>query len=90
MGQRVLAAAPPLGPNRLRIVEQIPRILVAPGFSTVEATDVASVHDFYDVGFVLDETLGRANDKASTETNAGNRTALVHRIGSVPSFRIAR
>ena len=64
-GARVLAATPPAGPNRLRLIEQVLRILVGAGFSTVEATDVASVHNSYVVGFVLDETLGRANDKAS-------------------------
>jgi TetR/AcrR family tetracycline transcriptional repressor len=64
-GARIVAATPPLGPNRLRIIEQVLRALVSAGFSTVEAADVASVHNSFVVGFVLDETLGGANDKAS-------------------------
>ena len=64
-GARVLAATPPLGPMRLRIMEQILNALVTAGFSAVEATDAASVHNSYVVGFVLDETLGRPRDARS-------------------------
>lgn len=74
-GARVLAATPPLGPNRLRIIEQVLRILVGAGFSNVQATDIASVHNSYVVGFVLDETLGQATNKASLKRTreAGRR-----------------
>lgn len=64
-GARVLAATPPLGPMRLRIMEQILNALVTAGFSAVEASDAASVHNSYVVGFVLDETLGRPSDARS-------------------------
>jgi AcrR family transcriptional regulator len=64
-GARVLAATPPLTPKRLRIMEQILHALVTAGFSAAEATDAASVHNSYVVGFVLDEMIGRPNDTAS-------------------------
>jgi len=67
-GARVLAATPPLGPNRLRIIEQVLDALVSAGFPAAEATDAAFVHNSYVVGFVLDETLGRTRGTASLKS----------------------
>jgi len=64
-GARVLAATAPIGPRRLHIIERVLKALVEAGFSATEAADAAWVHNSYVVGFVLDETLGRPNDKAS-------------------------
>jgi TetR/AcrR family tetracycline transcriptional repressor len=53
---RVLAATPPLGPNRLRTIEQLLDVLCCAGFDDTEAADAAYVLNTYVVGFILDET----------------------------------
>ena len=65
-GARVLASTAPIGPNRLQIIESVLNALVRAGFSDAEATDAAWVHNSYVVGFVLDETLGRASGIVSS------------------------
>ncbi|SRR6266851_501304 len=55
-GARVLAATMPIGPNRLRTIEQVLEIMCAAGFSDRDATNAAFVFNTYVVGFVLDET----------------------------------
>ena len=64
---RVLAATPPAGPHRLRLIEQMLRALVAAGFSPTRVADAAFVINSYVVGFVLDETLGIPTDAASAK-----------------------
>jgi TetR/AcrR family transcriptional regulator, tetracycline repressor protein len=66
-GARVLAKTAPLGPNRLRLMEAVLTSLVRGGFSSVDATDAASVHNSFVVGFVLDETLGRTDASVEVE-----------------------
>lgn len=64
-GARVLAATPPVGPNRLRIIEQVLRALASAGFSAAETADAGFVLNSYVVGFVLDETLGGPSGTAA-------------------------
>jgi TetR/AcrR family tetracycline transcriptional repressor len=61
-GARVLAATPPVGPNRLRLIEQLLAMLVGAGLSRARVVDAAFVMNSYVVGFVLDETLGYPRD----------------------------
>lgn len=56
-GARVLAATPPAGPHRLRLIEQVLRALTAADFPAATVADAAFVMNSYVVGFVLDETL---------------------------------
>ena len=66
-GARVLAATPPVGPHRLRLIEQVLHALVLAGFSPQRTTDAAFVMNSYVVGFVLDDTLGRPKDTTSAK-----------------------
>lgn len=63
-GARVLAATPPVGPHRLRLIEQILHALVSGGLSPTKIADASFVLNSYVVGFVLDETLGQPTDAA--------------------------
>ena len=56
-GARVLAATPPAGPHRLRLIEESLRVLRSAGLSRQRVADAAFVLNSYVVGFVLDETL---------------------------------
>ena len=76
-GARVLAATPPVGPHRLRLIEQLLHALVGAGLSRARVVDAAFVMNSYVVGFVLDETLGYPADTASAETDARGRKAVV-------------
>ena len=53
---RVLVATPPVGPRRVRLIEETLAMLRAAGFGDEETADAASVFNTYVVGFVLDET----------------------------------
>src|SRR5438552_789304 len=53
---RVLVATPPLGPQRLRLIEQVLAVLLAAGFDDEAMADAATVFNVYVAGFVLDET----------------------------------
>jgi TetR/AcrR family tetracycline transcriptional repressor len=65
---RVLAATLPLGPNRLRLIEQLLDVLCRAGFDDAEAADAAYVLNTYVVGFVLDETQALpADDRVGVE-----------------------
>jgi len=66
-GARVLAATPPVGPQRLRLIEQLLRALKSAGFTPSEVAAASFVANSYVVGFVLDETLGRATDAGSVK-----------------------
>lgn len=57
-GARVLAATPPTGPNRLRMIEQMLTVLVEAGFPDSEVADVSFVVSSTLIGFVLDEAMG--------------------------------
>ena len=61
-GARVLAATPPVGPHRLRLIEQLLHALAGAGLSRARVVDAAFVMNSYVVGFVLDETLGYPRD----------------------------
>jgi TetR/AcrR family tetracycline transcriptional repressor len=63
-GARVLAATPPVGPQRLRLIEQLLHALVGAGLSRARVVDAAFLLNSYVVGFVLDETLGYPKDTA--------------------------
>jgi AcrR family transcriptional regulator len=63
-GARVLAATPPVGAHRLRLIEQLLHALVGAGLSRARVVDAAFVMNSYVVGFVLDETLGYPTDTA--------------------------
>jgi len=64
---QVLAATPPIGPNRLRAIEQILKVLDEAGFSAADTADAAHVLNSYVVGLVLDETLGQPATAAATK-----------------------
>ena len=64
-GARVLAATPPVGPHRLRLIEQVLHVLASAGFSPAKIADASFVMNSYVVGFVLDETLGSPRDATS-------------------------
>lgn len=66
-GARVLAATPPVGPSRIRIIEQILQALARAGLSADKVADAGYVLNTYVVGFVLDETLGRPADAEADE-----------------------
>src|ERR671937_1783890 len=57
---RVLQATPPVGPNRLRLVERTLAILRVAGFDDALVADAATVFNIYVLGFVLDETQSRS------------------------------
>ena len=59
---RVLQVTPPVGPNRLRLVERTLAILRAAGFADALVADAATVFNVYVLGFVLDETQARPSD----------------------------
>jgi len=61
-GARLLAASPPMGPHRLRLIEQVLQVLASAGFSPAKIADASFVMNSYVVGFVLDETLGSSRD----------------------------
>jgi TetR/AcrR family tetracycline transcriptional repressor len=62
-GARVLAATPPVGPNRLRLIEQLLHAMVSAGLTPARVADASFVMNSYVVGFVLDETFGHQRDK---------------------------
>jgi TetR/AcrR family transcriptional regulator, tetracycline repressor protein len=65
---RVLAATPPLGDHRLRLIEQVLDLLCRLGLDDATAAAAAAVVNSYVVGFVLDETLpAAAGDAAAIE-----------------------
>jgi TetR/AcrR family tetracycline transcriptional repressor len=64
-GARVLAATPPIGSHRMRLIEQVLRATQIAGFSPSKTVDVASTLNSYVVGFVLDEAQGSAGDASS-------------------------
>jgi TetR/AcrR family transcriptional regulator, tetracycline repressor protein len=66
-GARVLAATPPVGPNRLRLIERVLQVLLSAGFSPAEAADASFVLNSFVVGFVLDETLGEPQGAAAAK-----------------------
>ena len=57
---RVLLATPPVGPNRLRLIERTLSALRSAGFPDDVVADAAVAFNVYVTGFVLDETRGRA------------------------------
>jgi TetR/AcrR family tetracycline transcriptional repressor len=56
---RVLQATPPVGPNRLRVIERTLAALRAAGFDDAVVADAGTVFNVYVLGFVLDETQAR-------------------------------
>jgi len=66
-GARVLAATPPAGPSRLRLIERLLAMLVGAGFSTADAADAGHVLNSFVVGFVLDETAGEPRGAADAK-----------------------
>lgn len=64
-GARVLAATPPVGPHRIRLIEQGLRALAKAGLSPAKIADASFVMNSYVIGFVLDETLGSPRDASS-------------------------
>jgi len=61
-GARVLAATPPIGAHRLRLIEQVLSALRTAGLSPTHTVDVAASLNSWVVGFVLDETQGTGGD----------------------------
>ena len=71
-GARVLAATPPLGPNRLRLVDQVLHALETAGFSAAETADASIVLNSFIVGFALDEVHGDTSDARSSRRARGD------------------
>ena len=57
-GARVMAATPPSGPNRLRVIEDLLRVLGEAGVKRSEIADVSFVLSSTMIGLVLDESMG--------------------------------
>jgi TetR/AcrR family transcriptional regulator, tetracycline repressor protein len=57
---RVLGATPPVGPNRLRLIERTLSALRAAGFDDAVVADAANLVNTFVTGFALDETQWRA------------------------------
>jgi TetR/AcrR family tetracycline transcriptional repressor len=55
---RVLAATPPLGPQRLQRLEALFAVLRHAGFAPADIVDASYLLNIYVMGFVLDEVLG--------------------------------
>lgn len=64
---RVVAATPPVGPMRLRIIEQVLCALREGGLSDDEAAKAAFVFNSFATGFVLDETQGHPRADQNTD-----------------------
>jgi TetR/AcrR family transcriptional regulator, tetracycline repressor protein len=64
-GARVMAATPPVGPNRLRAIEQLLDAITKAGFPRSTIPDIAFLTSSFIIGFVLDETMGQPSDGAS-------------------------
>jgi TetR/AcrR family tetracycline transcriptional repressor len=62
---RALAATPPVGLHRLRLIEGVLAALGRAGLSDRAVADAGFVFNSYVVGFVLDETQGAAGDAAA-------------------------
>src|SRR5262249_40201365 len=58
-GARVMASSPPGGPNRLRLIEDMLRVLVEAGFKRADVADVSFVLSSTLIGLVLDEAMGQ-------------------------------
>jgi TetR/AcrR family transcriptional regulator, tetracycline repressor protein len=63
-GARVLAATPPVGRHRLRLIEQNLHALISAGLAPARVADASFVLNSYVVGFVLDEAHGNPRDSA--------------------------
>ena len=63
---RVLAATPPIGPRRLRLMDEVLGILREAGFSDEAVGDAGWVLNTYVTGFALDETMPQAEPRADT------------------------
>jgi TetR/AcrR family tetracycline transcriptional repressor len=66
-GARVLAATPPVGPHRVRLIEQLLGAVQSAGFLPAVVADACFVMNSFVVGFVLDETLGDPSDAAAAK-----------------------
>jgi len=53
---RILLTTPPLGPDRLQLIEHVLAVLRSAGFTPTEAADAANVFNMFVTGFVQDET----------------------------------
>jgi len=62
---RVLLATPPVGPNRLRLIERTLSALRRGGFSDDVVVDGAVAFNVFVTGFVLDETRGQTGEDLS-------------------------
>lgn len=58
----VLLATPPVGPNRLQLIERTLSTLRSAGFKDDVVADAAVAYNVFIIGFVLDETRGRAGE----------------------------
>lgn len=86
-GARVLAATPPFGPQRLRLMEQVVDVICRAGFADEDAVNATFVINTYVVGFVLDESLGLPDgDNSDAEARAQGERGF----RSLPSSRYPR
>jgi TetR/AcrR family tetracycline transcriptional repressor len=63
---RVLAVTPPVGPRRLRLMDEVLGILREAGFSDEAVADAGWVLNTYVTGFALDETMPQAESRPDT------------------------
>jgi len=83
-GAKVMAATPPAGPNRLRVIEDLLRVLVVAGFPRGDIADVSFVLSSMVIGFVLDESMG---ENPARGTPAQQRHAARKWFKSLPKER---
>ena len=83
-GARVMAASPPSGPNRLRTIEDLLRVLKEAGFRRSEIADVSFVLSSMVIGFVLDESMG---EQILPGSSAEQREAARRWFKSLPADR---
>jgi TetR/AcrR family transcriptional regulator, tetracycline repressor protein len=80
-GARVMMATPPVGPNRLRTIEQVLAALRAAGFADRDVADAGWVFNTYVTGFVFDE-LQQSSPQAPEA-----RAQIEHLFESLPVDR---
>ncbi|MBV9354190.1 MAG: TetR/AcrR family transcriptional regulator C-terminal domain-containing protein [Chloroflexi bacterium] len=78
---RVLMATPPVGPNRLRTIEQVLAVLRAAGFVDRDVADAGWVLNSYVTGFVFDEQV------QATPTAPETRAQIEQLFRSLPAER---
>ncbi len=76
-GARLLAATPPAGPNRMRLLEQVLQVLANAGFSSAEIAEASFVLNTYIVGVRAGRDAWHAERDSFVQARARGGQALV-------------